>query len=124
MDILIFQRFNFITTDHSLFAYLKCTLYIYISSEVQFNDVHGDKPPSLMDLPIDANISTNKPTVPVRTSPLWNEMMPQFNPFNLMNPMNVMDSSMFMGQVSTSLIYFDFNNKCLHCSSMASWVVC
>ncbi|XP_050422070.1 ecto-NOX disulfide-thiol exchanger 1 isoform X2 [Adelges cooleyi] len=43
-------------------------------------------------------MSSNKPPVPVRTAPLWNEMMPQFNPFNLMNPMNVIDSAMFMGQ--------------------------
>lgn len=69
-------------------------------SEVQFTDIHGDKP-SLIDLPIDANISSNKPPVPVRTSPLWNEIMPPFNPFNLINPMNVMDSAMFVGQVST-----------------------
>lgn len=70
-------------------------------SEVQFTDIHGDKPSPLIDLPVDANISSNKPPVPVRTSPLWNEIMPQFNPFNLMNPMNVIDSAMFMGQVST-----------------------
>lgn len=72
-----------------------------IFSDLQFTDIHGDKPSSLIDLPIDASIAaTNKP--PVRTSPLWNEIMPQFNPFNLMNPMNVMDSAMFMGQVSTN----------------------
>ncbi|XP_025420504.1 ecto-NOX disulfide-thiol exchanger 2, partial [Sipha flava] len=66
--------------------------------EIQFTDIHGDKPSPLIDLPIDANISSNKPPVPVRTSPLWNELMPPFNPFNLINPMNVMDSAMFMGQ--------------------------
>jgi len=60
-------------------------------------------------LPIDANISSNKPPVPVRTSPLWNEIMPQFNPFNLINPMNVMDSAMFMGQVSTKLKFLEIN---------------
>lgn len=76
------------------------SLLATIFSEMQFTDLHGDKPSSLLDLPIDSNISSNKP--PVRTSPLWNEIMPQFNPFNLMNPMNVMDSAMFMGQVSTN----------------------
>jgi len=60
-------------------------------------------------LPIDANISSNKPPVPVRTSPLWNEIMPQFNPFNLINPMTVMDSAMFMGQVSTKLNFLEIN---------------
>ncbi|KAL4132460.1 hypothetical protein QTP88_009604 [Uroleucon formosanum] len=69
-----------------------------IRSDAQFTDIHGDKPTSLIDLPIDANISSNKPPIPIRTSPLWNEIMPQFNPFNLINPMNVMDSAMFMGQ--------------------------
>ncbi|XP_015369169.1 PREDICTED: ecto-NOX disulfide-thiol exchanger 2 isoform X2 [Diuraphis noxia] len=59
-----------------------------LRSDTQFTDIHGDKPASLIDLPIDANISSNKPPVPVRTSPLWNEIMPQFNPFNLINPMN------------------------------------
>lgn len=72
----------------------------YFFRELQYADIQGDKPSSLLDLPIDANISTNKPPVQVRSSPLWNEIMPQFNPFNLMNPMNVMDSAMFMGQVS------------------------
>lgn len=66
---------------------------------MQFTDIH-DKPSPLVDLSIDANVSTNKPPVPVRTSPLWNDIMPQFNPFNLMNPMNVIDTAMFMGQVS------------------------
>jgi len=87
-------------------------LYLFTSnvltfSEVQFSDIHGDKPPSLIDLPIDANISNNKPPVTVRTSPLWNEIMPQFNPFNLMNPMSVMDSAMFMGQVSTNSYFLN-----------------
>lgn len=72
--------------------------------------MHGDKPSSLLDLPIDGNVSANKPPVPVRTSPLWNEIMPQFNPFNLINPMNVMDSAMFMGQVSINYIYLDVND--------------
>lgn len=67
---------------------------------MQFTDIH-DKPSPLVDLSIDANVSTNnKQPVSVRTSPLWNDIMPQFNPFNLMNPMNVMDSALFMGQVS------------------------
>lgn len=51
-------------------------------------------------------MSANKPPVPVTTSPLWNEIIPQFNPFNLMNPMNVMDSAMFMGQVNINCILF------------------
>lgn len=77
---------------------------------MQFTDIHGDKP--LIELPIDANISSKKAPVPVRTSPLWNEIMPQFNPFSLMNPMNVMDSAMFMGQVSINFIYIDVIDLC------------
>ncbi|XP_050540768.1 ecto-NOX disulfide-thiol exchanger 2 isoform X2 [Daktulosphaira vitifoliae] len=46
----------------------------------------------------DPSLPSNKPPVTVRASPLWNEIMPQFNPFNIMNPINVVDSSMFMGQ--------------------------
>lgn len=78
-------------------------LYLFFS-EVQLKDVHGDKPSSIIEIPsLDSTISTNKPPVLIRKSHLWSEMMPHFNPF--MNPMNVMDSAMFMGQVSINNTY-------------------